>query len=592
MLAWVAALALCTLARYGSHLPDHALRGALEAAVVAGVVVLLVGSLNGLHRGRYVIASFDETTAMALVFAPAAVAVVIANAVASPALLPRSSALSAGPVALVLAFVPRYIVRQSHDVLRRRRSASATRVLVFGAGDTGAELVRLLTRDRRSSWLPVGLLDDEPLKRDRSVAGVRVLGDRTAIARVAFETKAQILVVAVPDASPELKQEITNAAYAAGLSVRVLPALSELVDSAVAVDRSREITEADLLGRPQLGIDLDAVSALLDDRVVLVTGAGGSIGSEICRQLSKLGPQRLVMVDRDESALHGLQLSMEGAALLSDPNIVVADIRDTERLREVFRRWRPSIVFHAAALKHLALLEMHPEEGIKTNVWGTRNMIDVALEFDVECFVNISTDKAADPVSVLGYTKLLAERLTAEAATRTPNRYLSVRFGNVLGSRGSVLPTFRAQIESGGPVTVTDPDVTRYFMTTEEASQLVLQAVVIGESGEVLILDMGTPVRIDDVARRLIAQSGRPVEVRYTGLRVGEKLHERLVADHELAQTRQHPLIMHTRVAPVSRLDVEFMHADSLRLVSRSAIDDSSFPVASGVVLSLSEEHA
>jgi FlaA1/EpsC-like NDP-sugar epimerase len=290
---------------------------------------------------------------------------------------------------------------------------------------------------------------------------------------------------------------------------------------------------------------------------VLVTGAGGSIGSELCRQIYLFAPAELIMLDRDESALHAVQLSIEGRALLDSPNLVVADLRDPDRLREVFERHRPEVVFHAAALKHLTLLEGQPSEAVKTNVWGTQHVLDVSTEFAVDRFVNVSTDKAADPTSVLGFSKRIAERLTAHADTRGPGAYLSVRFGNVLRSRGSVLDVFHAQIEAGGPVTVTDPDVARYFMTVEEAVQLTIQAGAIGGRGRALVLDMGEQVRIADIANRLASQSDRPIEIVFTGLRPGEKRREVLVGERERETPTEHPLISQVVVEPLApgRLD-------------------------------------
>ena len=278
----------------------------------------------------------------------------------------------------------------------------------------------------------------------------------------------------------------------------------------------------------------------------------GSIGSELARQVSKLGSARLVCLDRDESGLHGVQLSLYGHGLLDTDDMVLCDIRDLDALRAVFHRHRPHVVFHAAALKHLPMLEQYPDEGWKTNVLGTLNVLTCAEEVHVDHFVNISTDKAADATAVLGQTKRLAERLTADFAERTERAYLSVRFGNVLGSRGSVLWSFRAQIERGGPVTVTHPDVTRFFMTIPEACQLVLQAGAIGRPGDVLVLDMGEPVRIVDVATRLIEQSGRDIELRYTGLRPGEKLHEVLLSGAEAGEPSEHPLITQVSVPPIA----------------------------------------
>lgn len=323
------------------------------------------------------------------------------------------------------------------------------------------------------------------------------------------------------------------------------------------VGPAKVLDERDLLGRLEIDSDDRGIAAIVTGRRVLVTGAGGSIGSELCRQLHRFAPESLIMVDRDESALHAVELSIAGRALFESRDVVVADIRDRERMLEVFGEHRPHVVFHAAALKHLPLLELYPGEGWKTNVGGTRNVLDAAAAVEVERFVNVSTDKAADPTSVLGHTKKVAERLTAHAAHRTRLPYVSVRFGNVLGSRGSVLEAFRSQAARGGPLTVTHPEATRYFMLIEEAVHLVLQAATIGGAGEALILDMGTPVRIDDVARRIAAESTEPVEIVYTGLRPGEKLHERLVGADEVGQTRIHPLISHVAVTPLDpgRLD-------------------------------------
>ena len=572
--AWFASIALATHTRYEGHMPQRAAIGVLVLSGFAMTITMVFGVANGLHRGRYVVGSFDEVTAIGTMFAFTGAAVVLLNTLFNPRLIPLSSSLVAGFVALLLALAPRYAIRRSRESTVGPDVAGTRRALVFGAGRAGHEIVRALLGDPHSPLLPVAIIDDDPMKNNRTVSGVRVRGGRESIPRLARALRADCLLVAVPSAQPELKLELASIAEACGLVVRILPPLSELVDSAVHVRDIRAITEADLLGRPQIDIDTEAIAASLAGRVVLVTGAGGSIGSEICRQVKRFGPSELLMLDRDESALHGVQLSIEGHALLSDENLLVADIRDRERIRAIFQSRRPDVVFHAAALKHLPLLEMHPEEGIKTNVWGTYNVLEAALDFGADRFVNISTDKAADPTSVLGCTKLLAERLTADAATRTKGKFVSVRFGNVLGSRGSVLPTFRAQIEAGGPVTVTHPDVTRYFMTTEEAVSLVMQSSVIGSPGEVLVLDMGEPVRIDDVARRLIARSGRTIEIRYTGLRPGEKLHERLVGTDEIAVSREHALILHTRVPTIAAASLRGLDAGGLQSIASSRIGD------------------
>lgn len=317
----------------------------------------------------------------------------------------------------------------------------------------------------------------------------------------------------------------------------------------------RPISHRDLLGRREVHVDLESISAYLAGKRVLVTGAGGSIGSELCVQLRRHGLQSLVMLDRDESALHAVQLALDGRALLDDDCLVVADIRDRQRLAAVFAQHRPDVVFHAAALKHLPLLERHPSEAVKTNVWGTWNVLEASTRVGVERFVNISTDKAADPSCVLGYSKRLAERLTSWFDTQSDTTCLSVRFGNVLGSRGSVLIAFQAQIAAGQPVTVTHPDVTRFFMTVGEAVRLVIQAGAIGSGGEALVLDMGEQVKIADVAQRLIDSAGSASVISYTGLRPGEKLHEVLIAEGERDLRPVHPYISHVPVPALSPLD-------------------------------------
>jgi FlaA1/EpsC-like NDP-sugar epimerase len=549
--AWGLGVVLATLGRYDFDVPRRAGVGMLVLGALAVVVALLIGTATGVHRGRYVVGSIEETVAVARLHLMTGIAVIVVDLLVRPRLIPLSAAAGAFLFAVFATTVPRWGWRVAVDHRGVPDLEHCRRVLVFGAGEAGTEIVRALLREPDSQFLPVAILDDDPRKMNLSVMGVRVVGNRAALPGISRSLRADTLLVAIPSAKPELKLELASAAFDCGLDLRILPPVSELIETALGVHAIREVTEADLLGRPQVDIDVDAIASYLHGARVLVTGAGGSIGSEICRQVTQFGPSRLVLLDRDESALHAVQLSLDGRAQLADPNLVVADIRDWARVAEVFERHQPEVVFHAAALKHVPLLEMHPAEGVKTNVWGTRNVLDAAHTIGCSRFVTISTDKAADPVSVLGYTKRIAERLTAAVAMDAEGVFLSVRFGNVLGSRGSVLPTFLAQIEAGGPVTVTHPDVTRYFMTTKEAVRLVIQAAAIGEPGEVLVLDMGSPVRIDDVARRLISRSGRRIEIVYTGLRAGERLHERLLGAAEVGVSRSHPLIFHTGVEPL-----------------------------------------
>jgi FlaA1/EpsC-like NDP-sugar epimerase len=434
-------------------------------------------------------------------------------------------------------------------VLRRAEirpdAEGRTRVLVFGAGDGGTQVVKSMLGDSLSRYVPVGLIDDDPRKRNRIIEGVRVLGTIDSIA--ALKNRADMLLIAVPSADPDLISRIQSEAQGAGLDVMILPSTTELFGMMATIDTARPIEITDLLGRDEVDIDEKSVSDYLSGKIVLVTGAGGSIGSELCRQILRYEPERLVMVDRDETNLQGVQISVAGHGLLEDDNLVLANIRDRDRVFEIFERYRPSIVFHAAALKHLPLLEAHPREGLLTNVFGTTNVLEAAACVGVERFVNVSTDKAANPTSVLGTTKRLAEALTLQVGAEQPGEWLSVRFGNVIGSRGSVLPAFESQIAKGGPVTVTHPDVTRYFMSIPEASRLVLQAGAIGTTGETLVLDMGEPMKIVDLAEKLIAHHKSDAEIIFTGLRPNEKLHEVLGHDGEDLAAKVHPRVWHTK---------------------------------------------
>jgi FlaA1/EpsC-like NDP-sugar epimerase len=413
-----------------------------------------------------------------------------------------------------------------------------------------------MLRNKQSPYVPVALLDDDEAKVHLKIMGVPVAGRRTDLPEVAAAKGAEALVIAVPTAEASVVRDLAAIAGEAGLRTLILPPVDRLLGESVNLTDIRPLSEEDLLGRVQIDTDIEAIAEYLTDRRVLVTGAGGSIGSELCRQISRFAPSELIMLERDESALHAVQLSIDGRGLLDDPNLVIADIRDAQRVHEVFDQYAPEVVFHTAALKHVPLLESHPDEGHKTNVVGTQNLLEAAARTGVTRFVNISTDKAADPINVLGRTKRMAEQLTSRAAECAEGDFMSVRFGNVLGSRGSVLVAFRQQIEAGGPVTVTHRDVTRYFMTIPEAVELVIQAGAIGGGGDAFVLDMGEPVRIYEVARRLVEQAERPVEIVFTGLRPGEKLHEVLLGDDEMGAPTSHPLITRVEVPARAFADI------------------------------------
>jgi FlaA1/EpsC-like NDP-sugar epimerase len=427
-------------------------------------------------------------------------------------------------------------------------------LLVYGAGEGGIQIVSTMMRNPSSQYLPVGFIDDNPETHRLSISGVPVLGGRDNMAEARKKTGATTLLIAIPSADSALITNISQLAQSLGMEVKVVPPVQSLHERPLTTSDIRDLTDEDLLGRRHINIDLQQISDYVVNRRVLVTGAGGSIGSELCRQLARFNPAELIMLDRDESALHEVQLSIHGRALLDTPQTVLADLRDADTIHRIFATRKPEVVFHAAALKHLPLLESYPLEAYQTNIRGTLTLLEAAEKNDVAVFVNISTDKAANPISVLGYSKRIAERLTAGfGGNGSKGKYISVRFGNVLGSRGSVLMSFRDQIDKGGPVTVTHKGVTRYFMTISEAVQLVIQAGAIGNNGEVLVLDMGKPVSIYEVAAQLVKNSGKAVEIEIVGLRSGEKVHEELFGDGEVDTRPRHPLISHVAVQPLDR---------------------------------------
>jgi FlaA1/EpsC-like NDP-sugar epimerase len=433
--------------------------------------------------------------------------------------------------------------------LRGRPGDAGLATLIVGGGSAARTLLRDLRRSPDYGLRPVGLLDDDP--GIRSVSGTPVLGALADLRSVVREHQIRAIIIAIPSLPQAALSGVIRAAADTGAHVRYLPSFLCALERAARAADMRTVSFSDLLGRAERRILEPSVQAMLAGARVLVTGAGGSIGQELCRQIRSHDPASLHMLDHDESNMHTLQLELNGRALLDSPEIVIADIRDETRIGQVFRAVRPEVVFHAAAHKHLPLLERHPGEGVKTNVLGTQNVVRAAAESGTARLLLISTDKAAEPGSVLGATKRLAEMIV-QANADGRMRACSVRFGNVLGSRGSLLAAVAEQIEQGEPVTVTDPDVTRFFMTVEEAVGLVLSAAPMAEFGETFVLDMGEPVRIVDLVRRYAEQLRVPdVQIRFTGLRPGEKLHETLFGEAEQRLPTVSPAISATRPGPL-----------------------------------------
>ena len=433
--------------------------------------------------------------------------------------------------------------RKNHD------TTQVLPTLVLGAGDAGRAVVRALRATRGYGLVPIGYLDDN--RGLRRVGGLPVLGALDDVAEVARTTGARAALVAIPSLPPARIAELIEKAASAGLLVRHLPSFLAAVERDLRVSDLRGIRIDELLGRDEVHIASDRARSLIRGRRVLVTGAGGSIGSELCRQIKRFGPVALYLLDHDESNLHAMHLEIAGSGVLDSDEIIIADVRDRPRLEQVFAETRPDIVFHAAAHKHLPLLERHPCEGVKTNVLGAHHLVDLAVRHGTARFVLISTDKAADPISVLGATKRLAE-VVVQAAAGGPTCMASVRFGNVLGSRGSLLTVLAEQVAKSQPITVTHPDVTRFFMTVEEAVGLVLEAATMAEYAETFVLDMGEPVPIVELVHKYAEAVHLPeVAIRFTGLRPGEKLNEKVFSDSEVRLPTAHPKVWATRASEV-----------------------------------------
>lgn len=471
--------------------------------------------------------------------------------------VPVSVVLLGSVMAMLLTGASRFQARlvASARADRTPTHAAGQRVALLGAGEAGAAMVRALAQ-RTGELLPVVALDDNRRLHGLTLLGIPVVASIEELPDVAKRFNVSLALLCVPDASPQLMRRVASAAEAAGVQVKVVPSVEQLVSGAGPIAASvRDLRIEDLLGRSQIETDLGAVAAMLKGRRVLITGAGGSIGSEIARQVNAFEPSELLLLDHDETHVHDIGADLPSAVQ------ILADIRDAELLEEIFRRYKPEVVFHAAAHKHVPILELYPQEAVRTNVFGTQNVLDAAVAVGVERFVNISTDKAVDPSNVMGASKWVGEQLVMRTASEHEGAFCAVRFGNVIGSRGSVIATFAKQIERGGPVTVTDPRMSRFFMSVQEAVQLVLQAGALVTGGELYMLEMGEPVNILELAKRMIRLSGYEVgseiEVRITGRRPGEKLFERLTADGEETEPTAHPSIRLVHAVPLAKAQLD-----------------------------------
>ena len=547
--AWYLAFQL----RFDFTVPPYFRTMLWETVLIVVAIKLVVFVLFGFYNRWWRYVSMKDMWRAALGVAVASV--IAANAIyfgypVERLRLPRGVALI--DLLLLLAFVSgsRLLARTLIERPATGIVARGKEVIVVGAGDAGQLMIKEMQRSGALGYTPIGLVDDDPRKKNLRIHGVRVLGTTDDLPHLLRDNRPDELLIAMPSASGESRQKVVNIARAEGVPVKTLPALHELIsDEGNLAARVRPVQVEDLLGREPVEVELEAVAAHLVDETVLVTGAGGSIGSELCRQIARLEPRRLILVDQAETPLFEVERELVSERGFAPSVAVLGDAGSRARMRQVFERYRPGVVFHAAAYKHVPMMEANPLESVRNNVLATQVLAEVAIEYEARRFVLVSTDKAVNPKTVMGQSKALCEWIVEVFGARDDiaTRFVAVRFGNVLGSSGSVIPTFRRQIESGGPVTVTHPEMTRFFMTIPEAVSLVLQAGAIGGRGEIFVLDMGAPVKIVDLARDMIRLSGREPErdiaIEFVGVRAGEKLHEELWGAEETVASTAHPKI-------------------------------------------------
>lgn len=555
ILSWTIALYIALSLRFDFSLSEEVMSHFFQLALITSIAQLMFGGVLHLYRSRLKIASWLELKSLIVTTLVVAFSMSIFLFFGEFDGVPRGLYLSAAPIYLLFSGGVRVLRRTFRE--RAKSSNQSRKAIIYGAGSVAETLIPQLISDKSQSLTPVGLIDDDPSKKNRWLHGTKIYGGWKDFDQVVERTSAEVLIICISQPEFSLLKLVEETCMSLDIELLVFPGVVESLRGKNSPKDLRSVTIDDIVARRSIQIDIENISNYIAGKRVLVTGAGGSIGAELCQQISALKPSKLMLLDRDETLLQNTQILISGNGLLESEDLILADIRDKERISSIFAKGKPEVVFHAAALKHLPLLEKYPDEAYKSNVEGTLNVLTASAEVGVSTFVNISTDKAADPTSYLGKSKKLAEELTAWFAASTGHKYLSVRFGNVLGSRGSMIPTFETLITRNLPITITDPEVTRFFMTIPEACELVLQSGTLGAGQEVLILDMGSPVSILEIANRMIYRSRKNIEVVFTGLRPGEKLHEELYGSEELRIQTEHPLISKTKSQTASPTEVE-----------------------------------
>jgi FlaA1/EpsC-like NDP-sugar epimerase len=560
VIVWCSILAAGLFVSYdgqGFVHPDQLLIYAAVATVICPVVMYVFKLYNRVWQ----YASVGELMSIVKAVSVICLSSYAISTIVSNSFVPMSLLILTFETSLLLKGGIRFGWRVFRDFYFKK-AANQRRTLVIGAGDCGTLIAKELMFDRNSQMRPVAFIDDNPKKHHLQVLGLPIYGGRDRIAEVVDRLSIDDIVIALPSISKREISAIIEACKSTKAKLKIIPNLGDLIHGRITVKEIRDVDVEDLLGREPIKIDLQEVANYMKNKAVLVTGAGGSIGSELCRQISLFQPRKLLLLGHGENSIYNIEMELREKY----PNLIletiIADVQDIGRMEQVFAAYSPQVVFHAAAHKHVPLMEKNPMEAIKNNVFGTRNVADCADRFGAERFVLISTDKAVNPTSVMGTTKRIAEMYVQSLNHYSKTKFAAVRFGNVLGSRGSVIPKFKEQIKNGGPVTVTHPDMTRYFMTIPEAVQLVIQAGAFADGGEVFVLDMGEPVKILDLAKDLIRLSGfEPnidIEIAYSGIRPGEKLFEELLTTEEGLGSTKHNRIFIGKPSDIVRSELEY----------------------------------
>jgi len=574
LLLWTAALVLAVALRFEFDLPKRYGTILPRLLALSLVVRTVVHWRAGLFHGLWRYSGSRDLRSLILAATISSAVYSALWAFMQPDTFPRSIFFLDWAFSILIVGGLRFAIRTLREVSLQSAAPPSGRprpkLLVIGAGDAGEMLMREIVRTHQRRYEPVGFLDDNPTKHGERIHGVPVLGPIASVAEVAKAHHIEEIILAIPSLSGREMRRIIDLCAPTGAHIRTLPGVDDLIDGNVTVSQLAEVNIDDLLRREPVVLDTAAIGEFLRGRVVMVTGAGGSIGSELCRQIMRFKPRRLLLVEQAENSLFQVDRSLSDRSSVEVVPLI-ADICDSKRVESIFAAEKPHVVFHAAAHKHVPLMEHNFGEAIKNNVFGTRKLADAAVRHGVEKFVMVSTDKAVNPTSIMGVSKRVAEIYVQSLSQTSRTQFVTVRFGNVLGSAGSVVPVFREQIAAGGPVTVTHPEMKRYFMTIREACQLVMQAGAMGRGGEIFVLDMGEPVKIVDLARDLIRLSGldpdRDIEIKFTGMRPGEKLFEEIAVDEEHVDKTKHPKIYIGKFRPYDIKTVERSLADLHRIV-------------------------